>query len=89
MVGRGARPRLSDRERLPYVEATLTEVLRVSPTAPGSLTHHTIRETQVAGYTLPKGTEVRFYWRLRSNPDATYPKHTCRFGQNLQIWRGR
>ena len=51
-------PTLKDREKLPYTEAALTEVMRVCPTAPTSLPHKTIRDTEVGGYKLPKGTRV-------------------------------
>ena len=51
-------PTLKDREKLPYIEAALTEVMRVCPTAPTSLPHKTIRDTEIAGYKLPKGTRV-------------------------------
>ena len=58
VIGEGMKPTLKDRQNLPYTEATLTEVLRVSPTAPTTLPHQTIRDTEVGGYKLPKGTEV-------------------------------
>ena len=58
VVGRGRPPRLSDRERLPYIEATLLEVLRLATTAPSSIPHETIRDTSVGGFQLPRGTQV-------------------------------
>ena len=58
VIGEGVNPTLKDREKLPYTEAALTEVMRVCPTAPTSLRHKTIRDTEIAGYKLPKGTRV-------------------------------
>ena len=58
-IGEGVKPTLKDREKLPYTEAALTEVMRVTPTAPSSLPHKTIRDTELGGYKLPKGTRVR------------------------------
>ena len=40
------------------MEATITEIFRVAPTAPGSLPHMTIKDTEICGYRIPKGTQV-------------------------------
>ena len=58
MIPDGEKPTLKDKENLPYTEATITEVLRVCPTAPSSLPHQAIRDTEMGGYKIPKGTEV-------------------------------
>ena len=58
VVGKGAKPALKDREKLPYTEATIIEVLRVTPTAPTSLPHWAITDTEIGGYKISKGTEV-------------------------------
>ena len=59
ILGEGKRATLKDRENLPYMEATITEIFRVAPTAPGSLPHMTIKDTEICGYRIPKGTQVR------------------------------
>ncbi len=56
------KPTLKDREKLPYVEATLTEILRVGATAPGALPHYTIADVELNGYKIPKGTEVFIFF---------------------------
>ena len=58
LLGDGGKPLLKDREKLPYVEATITEILRVAPTAPGSLPHYAVTDTEICGYKVPKGTTV-------------------------------
>ena len=58
MLGQGQKPTLKDRDSLLYIEATITEILRVAPTAPGSLPHSTIRDVEICGYKIPKGTQV-------------------------------
>ena len=58
LLGDGAKPLLKDTEKLPFVEATLTEILRVAPTAPGSLPHYAVTDTEICGYKVPKGTTV-------------------------------
>ena len=58
VIGDIEKPTFADRDKLPYTEATITEIMRVSPTAVGSLPHYTITDTEIAGYKIPKGTEV-------------------------------
>ena len=58
MISDGKKPTLTDRDKLPYTEATITEIMRVVPTAVGSLLHYTITDTEIEGYKIPKGTEV-------------------------------
>ena len=55
------KPTLKDREKLPYTEATITEVMRVCPTAPTSLPHRTVVDTEIRGYRLPRNTGVRYH----------------------------
>jgi len=44
-------------DRLPYVEATILELLRYKTIGP--LTAHcTLKDTEVVGYFIPKGTTV-------------------------------
>jgi len=44
--------------RLPYVEATILELLRCKTSVPVIL-HCTLNDTDVGGYFVPKGTMVR------------------------------
>jgi len=44
--------------RLPYVEATILELLRYKTAAPFALGHRTLKDTEVGGYFIPKGTTV-------------------------------
>ncbi|KAE8738123.1 Cytochrome P450 CYP305 [Frankliniella occidentalis] len=49
---------LADRTRLPYTEATLTEVMRINPIAPLSVPHSNTKDVELNGYTIPKGTMI-------------------------------
>jgi len=44
--------------RLPYVEATILEVLRYKTLAPLAITHCTLNDTEVGGYFVPAETTV-------------------------------
>jgi len=46
-------------DRLPYVEATILEVLRYKTLAPLAITHCALKDTEVGGFFVPKGTTVR------------------------------
>jgi cytochrome P450 len=39
---------------LPYVEATLNEVLRINPIAPLTPHHRVLKDTKLNGYDIPK-----------------------------------
>ncbi|CAB4040107.1 steroid 17-alpha-hydroxylase 17,20 lyase-like, partial [Paramuricea clavata] len=56
-VGRERLPNRKDAENLPYLQATLCEVGRISSISALSGTN-TIRDTTIAGYSIPKGTFV-------------------------------
>ena len=49
---------LSDREKLPYTNSTMSEVQRCLPILPLSVIHETMQDVEVAGYFIPKDTVV-------------------------------
>ncbi|XP_037799814.1 cytochrome P450 2L1-like [Penaeus monodon] len=48
----------ADRTKLPYAEAVIHEVLRVSSLDPIGVQRCAVKDTQLAGYTIPEGTVV-------------------------------
>ncbi|XP_033740063.1 cytochrome P450 2B4-like [Pecten maximus] len=58
VVGQGRQVRMSDKSQLPYVEATLLEIQRLSNVAIASLPHTATRDAFVGGYRIPKGAIV-------------------------------
>ncbi|XP_034032994.1 cytochrome P450 2F2-like [Thalassophryne amazonica] len=47
-----------DRHNMPYVQAVIHEVQRVANTVPLSVFHSTTKETELMGYSIPKGTII-------------------------------
>lgn len=54
------KPDLKDRGSLPYFEATLQEILRLSSLVPLGVPHKTTKSTRFGGKSIPKGTQVWF-----------------------------
>ena len=46
-------------DRLPYVEATILELMRYKTLAPFAVPHRTMKDTEVGGYFVPAGATVR------------------------------
>ncbi|XP_047472152.1 cytochrome P450 2L1-like [Penaeus chinensis] len=58
VLPKGTLATLEDRSRMPYTEAVIHEVLRVSSLASVGVPHVAVRDTKLGGYLLPKGTIV-------------------------------
>lgn len=61
-IPNGSMPTLTDKARLPYVEAFIMEVLRFSNVVPMSVPHAVIGDMDIIfeGYRIPKGTVIMF-----------------------------
>ncbi|KAH9927105.1 cytochrome P450 [Epithele typhae] len=69
VIGHGQLPTLADRERLPYLNAILLEVLRWIPVAPMGFPHLSTEDDFHKDYFIPKGTMVMVNsWNLLHDP---------------------
>ncbi|XP_069720181.1 steroid 17-alpha-hydroxylase/17,20 lyase isoform X2 [Phaenicophaeus curvirostris] len=57
-IGLSRHPHLSDRPLLPYLEATISEVLRIRPVSPLLIPHVSLADTSIGEYSIPKGARV-------------------------------
>ena len=70
VIGPHRLPELGDKKNLPYLEATITETLRISSLVPLSVPHKAKVDTTLQGYRIPKGTTVLTnLWSLHHDPD--------------------
>ena len=70
VVGPDRLPELEDKKNLPYLEATITETLRLSSLVPLSVPHKTTADTTLQGYSIPKDTTVLMnLWSLHHDPE--------------------
>ncbi|KAK3755591.1 hypothetical protein QZH41_017586, partial [Actinostola sp. cb2023] len=60
VIGQDRVPAMNDRQSLPYMEATVAEVLRFSSPVPLLFPHSTTVDTNLNGYFIPKDTVVLF-----------------------------
>ncbi|KAM6937859.1 cytochrome P450 2F2-like [Xenentodon cancila] len=52
------RVSFEDRHNMPYMQAVIHEVQRIANTAPLSVFHCTTKDTELMGYSIPKGTII-------------------------------
>ena len=70
VIGPDRLPELADKKNLPYLEATITETLRLSSLISLSVPHKTTVDTTLQGYSIPKGTTVLMnLWSLHHDPE--------------------
>ncbi|XP_062996469.1 cytochrome P450 2G1-like isoform X2 [Elgaria multicarinata webbii] len=82
VIGQNRVPNIEDRSQMPYVDAVIHEVQRVSDLLPMDVPHSVIRDTEFRGYIIPKGTEIYPLLNTVLNdptkfdtPDAFNPGH--------------
>uniref|UniRef100_A0A8D2KQB0 Cytochrome P450 n=1 Tax=Varanus komodoensis TaxID=61221 RepID=A0A8D2KQB0_VARKO len=56
VIGQSRQPATEDRDRMPYTNAVIHEVQRISNILPLNVPRMTTRDTNVAGFCLPKGS---------------------------------
>ena len=71
VIGPDRLPELEDKKNLPYLEATITETLRLSSLLSLAVPHKTTVNTTLQGYSIPKDTTVLTnLWSLHHDPET-------------------
>jgi len=74
VVGRDRLPEFTDRAQLPFIDATIKEVLRWSNTLPNALPHSNAEADIYRGYYIPKdATVIANSWAMLHDPQM-YPE---------------
>ncbi|KAM5255866.1 cytochrome P450 2U1 [Ctenodactylus gundi] len=69
VIGPDRAPSLTDKAQMPYTEATIMEVQRLTVVVPLSIPRMTTEKTVLQGYTIPKGTVVLpNLWSVHRDP---------------------
>ncbi|KAI5118229.1 hypothetical protein M0805_000725 [Coniferiporia weirii] len=89
VIGRINLPLLSDRKRLPYIEAIEKESLRWNNVVPMGVPHVSSQEDTYMGYRIPKGaTVLSNIWQMTHDPDVYYEPFTFKperfLGENAE-----
>ncbi|XP_066297774.1 cytochrome P450 1A1-like [Branchiostoma lanceolatum] len=70
VVGRDRQPALADRTSLPYMDATINEILRFGIPIPTALPHTTTVDTNLRGFEIPEGTWIMpNLWNVVRDPE--------------------
>ncbi|CAG7718903.1 unnamed protein product [Allacma fusca] len=71
VASKTGQPALSDRPNLPYTEAVIHEVLRITGLVPMALPHYTSVDAEVSGYFIPKDTLlIQNTWGIQHDPEV-------------------
>ncbi|CUA69922.1 Cytochrome P450 2U1 [Homo sapiens] [Rhizoctonia solani] len=73
VLGTGVLPHISDRERLPYVNRLILELLRWRPVLPIAIPHQCFQDDVYRGYNIKKGTIVIGNMWAMSRDEKDYP----------------
>ncbi|CUA70957.1 O-methylsterigmatocystin oxidoreductase [Rhizoctonia solani] len=85
VVGRERVPELKDREKMPYMEALLQEVMRLCPVVPLGLPHAAAEDIQLGGYRIPKNAIINpNIWAMMRDSQHYSSPHTLDPGRYLK-----
>ncbi|XP_032651359.1 cytochrome P450 2J2 [Chelonoidis abingdonii] len=88
VIGQSRQPAMDDRDNMPYTNAVIHEVQRMSNIVPLNVPRMATSDTTLAGFHLPKGTtlipsltSIMFDKNVWETPDTFNPEHFLENGQ--------
>ncbi|KAA1473576.1 cytochrome P450 [Dentipellis sp. KUC8613] len=73
VIGEDRAPALEDFEKLPYVQAVMSEVFRMRPSLQMGVPHYSTADEVVNGYLIPKNTTIIMnIWAMNRDPEVFY-----------------
>ncbi|XP_030046653.1 cytochrome P450 2U1-like [Microcaecilia unicolor] len=70
VIGRQKQPSLTDKALMPFTEATIMEIQRITPVVPFAIPHMSSETTVFQGYTIPKGSIIiANLWSVHRDPN--------------------
>ncbi|XP_030046650.1 cytochrome P450 2U1-like [Microcaecilia unicolor] len=70
VIGRQKPPSLTDKALMPFTEATIMEIQRITPVVPLAVPHMSSETTVFHGYTIPKGSIIiANLWSVHKDPN--------------------
>ena len=70
-VGRDRLPNLSDKDKMPYTEATIMEVQRIATIVPLGVPHRASEDTTLCGYSIPQNAFIiSNIWAVHHDPEV-------------------
>ena len=70
VVDRDRLPNISDKDQMPYTEATIMEVQRIATIAPLGVPHRASEDTSLLGYSIPQNAIIMSnLWGIHHDPE--------------------
>lgn len=74
VVGPDRLPSYADRDKCPYINAVILELMRWKHFAPFGLPHATVKDTECLGFKIPEGAQIMINWHAMGLDERVWKK---------------